>query len=93
MIHGCLVLWFCLLCMENSPQDAGRTVNFFESGVLVYAATVLLVNLKIFTFTYTNYNFTIFFIALSVGLYWVCLWLLNEQIDSESYNFYRYLSR
>lgn len=88
-----MLLIFCLFTNENLDMNDGRTINFLENGVLIYGCAILLVNLKIFSFTYTNYNFTIFCVFGSVILYWITLLLLNDSCESESFDFYRYIKR
>jgi phospholipid-transporting ATPase len=86
-----LIFMVCAFSTENRDLNDGRTIEFYEDGVLIYGVTILLVNLKIFTFTYTNYNFTIFFIIMSIVLYWLILIIANTHELSASYNFYRFL--
>ena len=75
MAQGFIILMFCL-ALDSQNMVAGKTISLIETGVLVYGCTILLVNLKIFTFTYTNYNITVFVILLSIFVYWICLILV-----------------
>lgn len=93
MVQGFALITAALYSNENKSMNLGRTINFLETGVLIYGCAIVLVNLKIFTFTYTNYVFTIFVIISSVILYWLCLLLLENDISSESFDFFRYLTR
>ncbi|CAD8046114.1 unnamed protein product [Paramecium primaurelia] len=91
MVQGLIIFLVCTFSTENQNMDNGKTMEFFEDGVFIYGIVILLVNLKVLTFTYTNYNFTIFFIVLSILAYWLILIIVNDYELSPSFNFYRYL--
>ncbi|CAD8051177.1 unnamed protein product [Paramecium sonneborni] len=91
MVQGLIIFLVCTFSTENLNMNNGMTMEFFEDGVFIFGIVILLVNLKIFTFTYTNYNFTVFFILFSILVYWLILIMVNNYELSPSFNFYRYL--
>ena len=66
------------LSWNTGDKDHGTMENVWVSSVLIFAMVVVFVNLKIITFTYSNFWFSLTIIALSAGSFFLCTILITE---------------
>lgn len=72
-----LLSLFSLLLNSADPQY-GQMENIWVSGVLIFAQIVIFVNIKIVTFSYSNYWFSVLVLILSAGSFFLCTVMITE---------------
>jgi phospholipid-transporting ATPase len=78
---GVFLLTHFSVCWCTGDVYNGRLENLWVAGMLAYGLVVVVVNLKILTFSYSYYWFTFFAIFLGIGTYLVTSIALSEWLE------------
>jgi len=82
-----VVGWFCILALErNFPTNDGYQVDIWISGTMIFGLVVVISNLKILTFSYSETPVTLFVVWGSIILYVISVAIVNAMTSSELYN-------
>lgn len=78
---GVFLLTQISVCWYTSDVSNGRLENLWVAGVLAFGIVVVIVNLKVMTFTYAHYWFTLSSVLLGIGSYLLISAALTEWME------------
>ena len=74
------------LCLEsNFSNSQGHSMNYFTAGAMIFGLVVVVVNLKVLTYTYRFSFMTIFVNLMSIIVYFVSLIIVTSIPTSDLY--------
>lgn len=76
IVNGCMIWFFCFYCEDSTVvnSEGKQGSEFWFDGTMVYAAVVLVVNIRILQKTNTHSFMSILIFVLSVGSFWLIFW-------------------
>mmetsp|Transcript_6858 Transcript_6858/g.12466 ORF Transcript_6858/g.12466 Transcript_6858/m.12466 type:complete len:1068 (+) Transcript_6858:375-3578(+) len=82
---GVFLLTHISVCWYTSDVHNGRLENLWVAGVFAYGIVVVIVNLKVLTFSYAFYWFTFCATLLGIGSYLLTSAALTEWLEAEEW--------